>query len=250
MARTPRLFGCSGFYHVILRGNNRQNLFVDDADRSFFVGKLKKYSGELAVVVHAYCLMNNHVHILIGNVKENETLSLLIQKIANSYVFYFNRKYDRCGHLFQGRFKSEPILDDVYFKTVYRYILQNCEKAGLGNARQYRWNSFWALKDHEKNDFVDVEYVIGLFNSKKELLDFLNQREEQKCMEYENILVFSDDRAIKLIKKIFRISSPYKLERLTIDDQISKCGILKKKGLSISQISRITGISRVIVKKS
>ena len=121
MARKPRLYGESGFYHVILRGNNRQNLFNEDQDRLFFIKRIKKYSEELGIEVHAYCLINNHVHILIGNA--NKGMSLFVQKLANSYVFYFNRKYDRCGHLFQGRFKSEVILDDAQFKTVYRYIV-------------------------------------------------------------------------------------------------------------------------------
>lgn len=248
MARKPRLFGESGFYHVILRGNNRQNLFNEDSDRMFFIGRLKKYSEELGVTVHAYCLMNNHVHILLG--KANDSLSLLVQKLANSYVYYFNRKYDRCGHLFQGRFKSEPIQDDAQYKTVYRYILQNSEKANLGRADQYKWNSFWAIKMHRKKSFVDIEYVLGLFGSKKALVYFIGQPELKKCMEYENKIVLSDDRAIMLIKKIFRISSPYKLERLEMDAQVEKCGIMKRWGLSVSQISRITGISRRIISQS
>ena len=248
MARKPRLHGKTGIYHVILRGNNRQNLFNDDSDRKFFLAKLKKYSAELNIDVHAYCLMNNHVHLLIG--KANERMSLLIQKIANSYVFYFNRKYDRCGHLFQGRFKSEPINDDVYYKTVYRYILQNCEKAKLGKVDQYRWNSFWVIRKCSIKGFVDSEYARSLFGSRQALLDFVLQPENAKCMEYENKIVLSDDRAISLIKKIFRISSPYKLERLSMDDQVVKCGIMKKRGLSINQISRITGISRRIIRQS
>lgn len=86
-------------------------------------------------------------------------MSLLVQKIANSYVYYFNRKYDRSGHLFQGRFKSEPVLDDEYFKTVYRYILQNNEKAGLGKFDKYRWNSFYALRNFRRKNFVETDYV-------------------------------------------------------------------------------------------
>ena len=89
-----------------------------------------------------------------------------------------------------------------------------------------------------------------MFNSKKELLNFILQKEKTKCMEYENKIVFSDERAIGFIKKIFGISSPYKLERLDVDEQILKCRIMKKRGLSITQISRITGISRRLVKMS
>lgn len=248
MARKPRVYGNSGFYHVILRGNNRQNLFNDIEDRRFFLGKLKKYSKELGIAVHAYCLMGNHVHILIGNAEKN--MSLLVQKIANSYVYYFNRKYDRSGHLFQGRFKSEPVLDDEYFKTVYRYILQNNEKAGLGKFDKYRWNSFYALRNIRRKNFVETDYVISLFVSIKCLLDFVYQRENQNCMEYENKLVFTDCRALELIKKICGISSPYNLERLSIDVQKEKCSIMKKVGISISQIARITGISKKIIRQS
>lgn len=248
MARKPRLFGSSGFYHVILRGNNKQNLFNEDSDRKFFIGRLEKYSKELGIDVHAYCLMGNHVHLLIGNADRN--MSLLVQKIANSYVFYFNRKYDRCGHLFQGRFKSEPILDDEYFKTVYRYILQNSEKAGLGKADEYEWNSFHSLKYDSKKTFVNVEYIAGLFGTKKTAIDFMKQQETHDCMEYENKFVLSDGKVFDLIKKMFGISSPYKLERLPMDEQIKKCSVMKKIGISMNQIARVTGISRSIVKMS
>ena len=98
------------------------------------------------------------------------------------------------------------------------------------------------------DDFVNVEYIKGMFWSKKELLDFILQKEEKKCMEYENKIVFSDDRAAAFIGKLFGISSPYKLERLKIDEQIKKCRIMRNRGLSASQITRITGISRRIIR--
>lgn len=248
MSRKPRLFVDSGTYHVILRGNNRQNLFVDDSDRNFFIARLRKYSAELNIDVHAYCLMNNHVHLLIGNA--NDGMSLLIQKIANSYVFYFNRKYERCGHLFQGRFKSEPIQDEAYFKTVYRYILQNCEKAGIAGTDSYRWNSFRALRECSDGQFIKVSHIAGMFGSRKELLDFVLQKEDAECMEYEGRTVFSDEGAVRFIRKLFGISSPYRLERLDVEEQAARCRIMKERGLSVSQISRITGISRVLARKA
>lgn len=250
MSRKRRLYGDSGIYHVILRGNNKQNLFNFDSDKKFFIAKLKKYSTELKIRVYAYCLMNNHVHILIG--EANDGMGLMIQKIANSYVSYFNLKYDRCGHLFQGRYKSEPVVDDEQFKTVYRYILQNCEKAGIGKTEEYEWNSYKSVEKKVKseNDFIDVDYVCDMFGSKKELLEFILQKEKTKCMEYENKVVFSDDRAVRLIMKIFGISSPYSLERLDVEEQIGKCKIMKSRGLSINQIVRITGVSRLIVRQA
>ena len=247
MARKPRVYSESGIYHVILRGNNKQNLFHDDNDRVCFLKRLNKYSHQLKIHVYAYCLMTNHVHILLGQAGEN--LSLLIQKLANSYVYYFNHKYDRCGHLFQGRFKSEAITDDDYFKTVYRYIMHNSEKAGLEDYKKYKWNSYQVLKQNRsKYIFIETRYVINLFEKKELLLKFLSEKSDQTCMEYEDKFVFTDDKAFTFIKKIFGISSPYKLERLDIDEQIAKCKILRENGLSISQITRITGISRKIIK--
>ena len=93
MARKPRIFTDTGKYHIILRGNNQQNLFYDNQDRIFMLNRLKKYSTELKIEIYAYCLMNNHIHILLGNA--TPTLSLFVQKLANSYVYYYNSKYER-----------------------------------------------------------------------------------------------------------------------------------------------------------
>lgn len=246
MSRKPRVFSEKGVYHVILRGNNRQDLFHDDQDREFFLQRLSKYSHELKISIYAYCLMTNHVHILIGQADRN--MSLLVQKLANSYVFYFNRKYERSGHLFQGRFKSEPILDDEYFRTVYRYILQNCEKANLGKYCEYRWNSFKVLEEDSEGDFLDTCYVIDLFAGKRVLLEFLQQTNPNNCMEYESRILLTDDSVCRIIKKIFNIKNPYNLERLHVDEQINKCKVLKERGFSVSQISRVTGISKGIIK--
>ncbi|MBS7261842.1 MAG: transposase, partial [Treponema sp.] len=108
MARKPRKESSSQKYHIILRGNNKQLLFYDEKDCEFFLKRVFKYADQLEVKIYSYCLMGNHVHILLGNAPK-ETLSLFVQNLSNSYVYYFNHKYDCSGHLFQGRFKSEPI---------------------------------------------------------------------------------------------------------------------------------------------
>jgi len=247
MARKPRIINEKGIYHVILRGNNKQNLFHDDLDRKFFLNRLYKYSKELKIDIYCYCLMTNHVHILIG--KAGMNMSLLIQKIANSYVYYFNRKYERSGHLFQGRFKSESITDEVYFKTVYRYIMHNCEKAHLGSYSEYKWNSYHNQKN-KKEQFINLDYVLSLFESQNALDSFLNLPATENCMEYENKIILSDTKAVQLILKLFGITTPYNFERLNIDDQKEKCHAMKEKGLSIAQISRITGICKSIIRSS
>lgn len=246
MARKPRIYTEKGIYHVILRGNNKQDLFYCDQDRVFLLQRLKKYSTELNIEIYAYCLMTNHIHLLIG--KASKTVSVLVQKLANSYVYYFNRKYERTGHLFQGRFKSEPINDDVYFKTVYRYILQNSENAGLGTFCEYKWNSYKYIVNSEHENIFCSDYILKLFGSKDQLIDFLSVKEKRKCMEFENKLVFPDEKISELIKKLFGIEFPYTLSKLCIDDQLQKMKILKNSGISINQISRVTGISKRIIK--
>lgn len=247
MARKPRIHGETGIYHIILRGNNKQNIFIDEKDYLFFLNRLNKYIKELKLELHAYCLMPNHIHLLIGNA--NELMSLLIQKLATSYAIYFNHRYDRCGHLFQGRFKSEPIENDEYYKTVYRYILQNPEKANLASYSDYSWNSYKKLLFDTKNQLF-TKHITSIFSDKTSLFSFLASKETKKCMEFENKIFFSDEKAVYMIKKILKISSPYKIERLSIKDQIKKLKILKQRGLSVNQISRITGISKQIIKSA
>ena len=129
MARTARAVGDSGIYHVMLRGINRQRIFEDDEDREKFLEILKKSKEKDGFDLLAWCLMPNHVHLLI---KENEVkLGTIFRRIGASYVYWYNGKYERTGHLFQDRFKSEPVEDDAVSLTVIRYIHRDPVKAGL-----------------------------------------------------------------------------------------------------------------------
>ena len=129
MPRLPRQNSDSGIYHIMLRGINQQTIFEDDEDYFKFVETLENYKAISGYKLFAYCLMSNHIHILIK--VEKEDLDLIMKRIAGRYVYWYNWKYYRKGHLFQDRFKSEPIEDDSYFLTVLRYIHQNPVKAGI-----------------------------------------------------------------------------------------------------------------------
>lgn len=247
MARKPRLFSEHQLYHIILRGNNKQNIFSQDDDYLFFLNRVKKYTFQLKIEIYAYCLMGNHVHLLIGKVS-NHNLSLFVQKLANSYVYYFNHKYDCSGHLFQGRFKSEAIEDINYLKNVLRYIIHNPEKAGICKYNQYMWNSYnlYTSKNSEEN--IGYCNIKNLFHSNKEFEEFLSIEDKQEYMEYENKFILTDMKAINLIKKIFHIDNPYSLNKLYISKQNPNLNILKKYGISKNQLSRITGIRKHLLK--
>jgi len=141
MPRVPRKRSKSGIYHVIMRGINRQSIFEEEEDYSKFIQIIQKYKDVCEYRLYAYCLMGNHLHLLLMEGKE--PLEQVMRRICGSYVFWYNRKYGRMGCLFQDRYKSEPIEDDAYFLTVLRYIYQNPVKAGLvTSVEKYKWSNY------------------------------------------------------------------------------------------------------------
>ena len=141
MPRQPREKSESGIYHIMLRGINQQVIFEDYEDYSKFIETIETYKAVSEYKVFAYCLMSNHIHILLK--VEKEGLDLIMKRIAGSYVYWYNWKYYRKGHLFQDRFKSEPVEDDEYFLTVLRYIHQNPIKAGITKTiDDYKFSSY------------------------------------------------------------------------------------------------------------
>ena len=103
MARKPRKKSLSGIYHVMLRGINKQTVFEDKTDRYRFMQTLVYVKQKSGLLLYGYCLMDNHVHLLIE--EREESISKAIQRLSSSYVLWYNRKYERSGHLFQGRFR-------------------------------------------------------------------------------------------------------------------------------------------------
>ena len=110
---------------MMLRGINRQDIFDDTEDYWTFIKMMSAVPG----YIYAYCLMPNHVHLLIA--EKSLKVGEVVKSIASCYVLYYNKKYGRIGHLLQDRFKSEPCNDSGYFLTLFRYIHQNPVKAGL-----------------------------------------------------------------------------------------------------------------------
>ena len=247
MSRKPRKKSESQIYHVILRGNNRQSIFFNDADRFFIINRIQKYSEQTNIELYAYCLMDNHIHLLVG--KANPNLSKFVQKLATSYAMYFNRKYDRCGHLFQGRFKSEPVETEDYFKTVFRYILQNPEKAHICKFFQYKWSSCQFVMNETTDTFINLEYVFAIFQSKNSLKKFLHAENTDSCMEYENVPVMSDAKCYELIKKRVKIKEPSQIKKQSQEKKKELLMYLIQEGSNITQISRVTEIPRHILAK-
>ncbi|MCF6466718.1 transposase, partial [Clostridium sp. Cult2] len=204
MARLPREKSEIGIYHVMLRGINKQIIFEDNGDRDKFLTTLGSFKGEDNYDIYAYCLMDNHVHILIK--EKNDNISTAIKRICSSYVYWYNSKYERCGHLFQERFKSEVVNSNGYLLTVLRYIHQNPIKAGIASTiSEYKWSSY--NEYISEPNLVNTDFVLNLFcpNRKKAkdlFIDFNSENNYDKCMDYGDIIKLTDKEVKEYIAKL------------------------------------------------
>jgi len=160
MARKPRIEYPGAFFHIIVRGNNRENIFRDSADYLRYLQKLVYFCGEGDVTLYAYCLMPNHTHLLLEMGKVS--LSKVLQRFHTWYTLYFNRRHGRVGHLFQGRYKAIVCDRDAYLLELVRYIHLNPVRAGLVHRPQdYRWSSHRIYIGADKPEGIDPSFVLG-----------------------------------------------------------------------------------------
>ena len=129
-------------YHVINRGNNRQEVFKGEGDFDTYLKVLKKFKQKYSFRFYGYCLMNNHAHLIIEPTKA-KTLSKIVQSITLSHIRLYHSKYSSSGHLWQGRFKNPIVQSDEYLLQCLKYIELNPVRAGIVSTPQdYRWSSY------------------------------------------------------------------------------------------------------------
>lgn len=158
MGRLPRIHFSGAVYHVMARGVDGRDIFLDDYDRAIFLNALNRCAGDSGAVIMAYCLMGNHFHLAI---KVGETpLSFIIQRLLTGYSLTFNRRHKRTGHLFQARYKAIVCTDDRYLFALMSYIHLNPVRAGMvSRAQDWPWSSFSDKqgKNETQDDLVDFD---------------------------------------------------------------------------------------------
>ncbi|MGI5926737.1 MAG: REP-associated tyrosine transposase, partial [Thermacetogeniaceae bacterium] len=248
MPRAPRKRSVNGIYHIIMRGINRQSIFEDDEDCTKFIQTLQRYKKVCGYELYAYCLMGNHLHMLLMEGKES--IEQIMRRICGSYVFWYNQKYGRVGYLFQDRYMSEPVDDDKYFLTVLRYIYQNPVKAGLvTSVEDYPWSNY---KEYTKRNGREIEFVLGMFSTNrdeamKSFIEYVNKPNNDECLEISNKRKITDEEARSIIRKLCKID-PIDLQKLDMSTRKAYLSKIKKEScISIRQIERITGINRGII---
>ena len=254
MPRIRRKISSTKVYHVILRGIDKQDIFFCDKDYYKFLEILKETKEKYKYDIYSYCLMNNHVHLIIYD--KEEQLSKIMQSIEISYSFYFNKKYDRVGHLFQNRYLSKNIEDREYLITACRYIHQNPQKAGIEKTEKYKWSSY---KEYtEKVKIINPKMLLLVLSekekeAKEEFIKFHNIQSSNEILdliEYEMKEKITDEELIRYICELVKIDDVYKILDFNKEKRnkiISK--IKENPKITSAQISRVTGINRKIIER-
>jgi REP element-mobilizing transposase RayT len=238
----------------MMRGVNKQLIFKDIEDYAKYTEALRNYKAICKFELHAYCIMPNHIHLLIeeGDIK----IPNILQRIGAHYVYWYNKKYSRVGHLFQGRYRSEAVEDELYLKTVIRYIHQNPVKAGIvSRCEDYEWSSYPKIRTRGQTPMCEhwglTPLISKLFsndNSKvlERFIKFHEKLETKKCLDIDNIENrLTDKEASEIIKELCKINNCRELNQGNKNTRYKIVKELLKLGLSMRQIIRITGISRI-----
>lgn len=253
MPRRSREISSTKVYHTILRGNDKQDIFYDEQDYLKFIKEIVKAKDKYQCELYAYCLMSNHVHMVVYD-EENE-ISKIMQSIAISYSSYFSKKYEKVGHLFQNRFLSKSIETSENLLEVVRYIHQNPLKARIGEVDKYKWSSY---KEYVcKENITSVEKVLSLFGNTKQdaiknFIYFHNNKKEgvNDDFEYELIRKLTDEELKEKVEKLLQIDNVLKIQKYNIKMRNEKLKQLKEiKGTTKAQLSRVLGINRKMLER-
>lgn len=167
MTRPLRIEFSGALYHVTSRGDGQEDIYLDDNDRRNYLAVLKEVCKRFNWVVHAYCLMTNHYHVLVETPDGN--LAKGMRHLNGVYTQKFNRNHKRAGHVFQGRYKAILVQKDAYLLELSRYIVLNPVRARMVRAaKDWPWSSYRATAGFTKVDeWLTVDWVLRLFSRKK-----------------------------------------------------------------------------------
>lgn len=170
MPRASRIVIAGYAHHIIQRGHNRQAVFVSDRDFLYYLENLREWKDAYDCRIYAYCLMTNHVHLIVDPGEDERNLACLMKRVAGRHTRYVNRLERRTGSLWEGRFKSSPISTDEYLLACCRYVELNPVRAGIvADPADYRWSSYGVKIGSRQEALLDQDpRYLGLADSEKE----------------------------------------------------------------------------------
>ena len=261
LPRYARKVSETNIYHIMIRGNERKNIFNDFDDKLRFIDTLKRMKEKNEYELYTYCLMDNHVHLLIKELKDPIHRSM--KRIQVSYSYYFNKKYQRIGHLFQDRYKSEVIATDEYLLECARYIHNNPVKAEIVNAvTEYQWSSFkdFIGLNNNTNRIVEIDMILGIYSTNREkailqFIEYTNQNCDKMFIDLNKETLKNESETIDSEKEIIsKILEDYQLDvkgLANLEDKLKRKKIIFKikqgSNLSIRELSRLLCLSKDII---
>ena len=252
MTRMPRQLSSTGYYHIIFRGVNHCHLFEEDEDYEKFLKLLEAAKSDLGFEVCAYCLMSNHGHLLVSEKQPGDIMTAM-RKVLGPYANWFNRKYKRSGSLIANRYKSSPVETDAYLLTLVRYIHQNPLMAGISkHIDKYRYSSYRAYTKGRPT-LVCTNAVLSLFSidSDKAIEDFIefHKTAEQADYTLPDGVRKTEQQIRDAMVSVLGETKPTEICSLPLKERNAHLSLLRKKGFSIRQIERATGISKKIIER-
>ena len=260
MPRKSRKISKTKVYHCMLRGINKQEIFFDSQDYLKFKKELNETKEFFSYKLYSYVLMPNHIHLEIKD--ENDKLAKIMQSLQLRYSNYFNKKYERTGHLFENRFKSKIVEEEMYKLNLLRYIHQNPVKAGISNIDKYAWSSYIEYIDGNKEEIklTDTIEILEMFSSdskdaKNQFILFNQEnykfKNSEELLEYEMKSNLTDEEIIYFVKEYLKIDNIQEIQQYkpSLRDEIIY-QISKIKGTTQNQISRILGLNIRIIQRA
>lgn len=258
MPRMARELSKTKVYHIIFRGNDKQDIFYDTQDYKKYLKEMKNTKEKYQYEILAYCLMSNHVHLIVFD--KNDNLSKSMQSLAIAYSSYFAKKYEKVGHLFQNRFLSKNVETREYLLQLCRYIHQNPVKAKITKVNEYKWSSYNEyVKLNLKERMMNINTILPMFgvNRQEAIRNFeaFHRKEDElndinKEIEFEIKERLTDEEVKTIIEDILKIDNVLEIKNYGVqkrNETISKLENIK--GITKVQIARITGINRKIIQR-
>ncbi len=246
-----RIASESGIYHVTVHAVGREVLFRDEMDCKVYLTKLRGYLRDFQAMLYAWCLMGNHVHLLI-KIESSAALSKMMQLLSANYTKYYNKRDNRKGTLVTGRFFSKPVDTEEYLLTVVRYIHQNPIAPRLSKTCDYRWSSYREYIGAFAPVLTSIDFVLGLFGGVGAFKAFHNEiHEPDGSLDPDKPKKLPYDEARKVAIEVLGEGEDELAKTNALPKEIRAARVvsLAERGLSYRQIAWLTGLSPATISR-
>lgn len=247
MPRKARGINKSGFFHIMTQGINKEYIFNNNYQKQEYINLMKKYKEKQEIKIIAYCIMDNHAHILMHSHDINE-ISQYMKKLNGAYGLYYNKTNERVGFVYRNRYQSQFITDIDYLKKCIKYIHMNPVKANIVNdASQYRYSSYHQYIKNSNSKIIDIDLIKTIFKSEHYLQKFLKLKDE----EIEIMDVDREEENFKIAVRNYLENQKIMIKDIIKNKKTAKefCKYIKQKGYKQKQIADLLKVSESKISK-